>query len=183
VICAQPSGVTRGLRGSAYNDRREECRQALKLLQAKNPKYQALRDVGVVAFERHKAVLSGKLKARAEHVVYEDDRVLKAREALKVGDAVAFGALMNKSHQSLKRLFEVSCEELDALVDLSNGVEGVLGARLTGAGFGGCVLVLARLEALPRLREILGREYRRKIGLNPGFIACDPAAPASEIEP
>lgn len=175
------SGVTRGLAGSAYNERREECTQALKLLQERNPKYQALRDVGVVAFERHKAHLPARLRARAEHVVHENDRVLKAREALKAGDAQAFGALMTKSHQSLRRLYEVSCEELDLLVDLALGVEGVLGARLTGAGFGGCTLNLVEESALARFKDVIARDYRKKTGLNPTFIPVEPADPAGEL--
>jgi galactokinase len=175
------SGVTRGLNGSAYSERREECRQALKALQARNPKYEALRDVGVVAFERHKSALTPRLRARAEHVVYENDRVLKAKEALKAGDAAAFGALMLKSHRSLQRLFEVSCPELDQLVDLAQAIPGVHGARMTGAGFGGCTLNLVEEAALASFKDQMAREYRKKVGLNPVFIPVEPAAPAGEV--
>jgi galactokinase len=176
------SGRTRGLAGSAYNQRREECTQAVKLLRERNPKYDALRDVGVVAFERHKSALTPLLARRAEHVVYENDRVLKAREALRSDDAATFGALMFKSHASLRRLYEVSSDELDALIDLSLGIEGVVGARMTGGGFGGCVLLLMREEKADFVREALSREYRKKMGLAPTFIACDPAEPAGELE-
>jgi galactokinase len=175
------SGVTRGLNGSSYAERREECRLALKALQQRNPKYEALRDVGVVAFERHKSALTPRLRARAEHVVYEDDRVLKAKEALKAGDAQVFGALMLKSHRSLQRLFEVSCPELDQLVDLAQDIPGVYGSRMTGAGFGGCTLHLVEGSALEKFKDQLAREYRKKVGLNPVFIPVEPAAPAGEV--
>jgi galactokinase len=175
------SGVTRGLKGSEYNTRREECQQALKVLQGKNPKYQALRDVGVVAFERYKSNLPGKLRMRAEHVVYENDRVLKAREALASGDAAAFGSLMVKSHRSLQKLYEVSCPELDTLVDYALAIPGVHGARLTGAGFGGCTINLVANGAVENFKTTLVREYRRKINLQATVMPCVPNGPAEEI--
>jgi galactokinase len=175
------SGVTRGLKGSEYNSRREECVQALKLLKGRNPKYEALRDVGVVAFERHKAVLPAKLRMRAEHVVYENDRVLRAKTALASGDPAGFGALMVKSHRSLQKLYEVSCEELDTLVDYALSIPGVHGSRLTGAGFGGCTVNLVANEALDKFKETISREYKRKINLKATVMPCLPNGPVAEI--
>lgn len=176
------SGVTRGLKGSEYNTRREECQQAVKLLKTKNPKYEALRDVGVVAFERYKSVLPAKLRMRAEHVIYENDRVLKAKAALTSGDLAAFGGLMLKSHRSLQNLYQVSCSELDILVDYAIGIKGVYGARLTGAGFGGCTVNLVATDAVDQFRETITREYRKKINLKATVMPCLPNGPVEEIE-
>ncbi len=175
------SGISRGLKGSEYNQRREECQQALKLLQARNPKYTALRDVGVVAFERHKSALSGRLRQRAEHVVYENDRVLKARQALAQGDAEAFGKLMTRSHQSLQRLFQVSCEELDSLVEIALQTPGVHGARLTGAGFGGCTINLVEKDAVENFKETIARQYKKKTSIQAQFFPCLPSGGVAEV--
>lgn len=176
------SGVSRGLKNSEYNTRREECEAACKALKEKNPKYLSLRDVGVVAFERHKSVLPGKLRARAEHVVYENDRVLKARQALASGDAKALGALMVKSHRSLQKLYQVSCDEIDTLVEIAMQLEGVLGARLTGAGFGGCTVNLVAKDKVETFMDQLSRQYKKVTNLKAMMIPCEPSDAVKEIE-
>lgn len=176
------SGVSRSLKTGDYNKRRDECKEALKLLKTKNPAYNALRDVKVLAFERFKKVLPNVLSARAEHVVYENDRVLKAKEALAASDAAAFGELMNKSHRSLSRLMQVSTEELDALVAQAQADPHCLGARLTGGGFGGCAIALVKEEGLDEFLDRVKRQYWQKVGGKMKSWVLDIVSPASEVE-
>jgi galactokinase len=144
------SGVRRALLDSQYNVRRQECQQAAELLAAaitERP-ITALRDVTPKDLARHGDSLPPNLLKRARHVVEEEQRVLVSVEALSKGDTEAFGAMLNASHRSLRDDYEVSCPELDLLVELAQALPGVLGARLTGAGFGGCTVNLVRAEAL-----------------------------------
>lgn len=182
LVVVLDSGVSRSLKTGDYNKRREECREALRLLKTKNEAYQALRDVKVLAFERHKKVLPRLLEARAEHVVYENDRVLKAREALLAADAAAFGELMNKSHRSLSRLYQVSTEELDALVALASADPHCFGARLTGGGFGGCAVALVKEEGIDEFLDRVKRQYWQKVGGKMKGWVLDVVSPASEVE-
>jgi galactokinase len=182
IVVVLDSGVSRSLKTGDYNKRREECREALRLLKTRNDAYTALRDVKVLAFERHKKVLPPLLAARAEHVVYENDRVLKAKEALEANDAEAFGALMNKSHRSLSRLMQVSTEELDALVAIAQGDPACLGARLTGGGFGGCAVALVKEEGLDEFLDRTKRAYWQKVGGKMKSWVLDIVSPASEVE-
>ena len=182
VVVVLDSGIARSLKTGDFNKRRDECKEALKLLKTKNEAYNSLRDVRVIAYERYRKVLPPLLSARAEHVVYENDRVLKAKEALLAGDAVAFGELMNKSHRSLSRLFQVSIEEVDALVALAQSDPSCLGARITGGGFGGCVVALVKEEGLDLFIEKLQRSYWQKVGGKMKHWVLDIVEPAHEIE-
>ncbi len=182
LVVVLDSGVSRSLKSGDYARRQEECREALKALKVRNETYQALRDVKVVAFERHKRVLSPTLEARAEHVVYENDRVLKGRDALKAGDSAVFGDLMNRSHWSLSNLMRCSTEELDALVALAAGDPACFGARLTGGGFGGCAVALVREEGLDEFLERVKRGYWQKVGGKMKEWVLDVVAPAAEVE-
>lgn len=175
------SGVSRSLKGGDYNKRPEECKEALKLLKTKNATYTALRDVKVLAFERHKSVLPDLLRKRAEHVVYENDRVLKAKEALLAGDAVTFGELMKKSHRSQSILFQTSCEEIESLISICNTQPSCLGARLTGGGFGGCIVALVKDDGLESFSDNLKRAYRQKVGGKAVIYPVMPTEPAGEI--
>ncbi|MES2202370.1 MAG: galactokinase [candidate division FCPU426 bacterium] len=175
------SGVSRSLKTGGYNKRREECAEALKLLKTKNPAYTALRDVRVLAFERHKGVLPNLLRMRAEHVVYENDRVLKAKDALLAGDAEQFGALMKKSHRSQAVLFETSCEEIESLYSIATAQESCLGARLTGGGFGGCLVALVKSDGLESFSDNLKRAYRQKAGGKAIIYPVVATEPAGEI--
>jgi galactokinase len=182
LVVVLDSGISRSLKTGDYNKRREECKQALDLLKSKNPAYTALRDVKVLAFERHKKVLPNLLSARAEHVVYENDRVLKAKEALLAGDAAAFGELMNKSHRSLSRLFQVSTEELDALVAQAQADPACFGARMTGGGFGGCAVALVKEEGLDEFLDRVKRQYWQKVGGKMKSWVLDIVSPAAELD-
>ncbi|MFQ6059543.1 MAG: galactokinase, partial [Anaerolineae bacterium] len=130
VVC--DTMVRRGLVDSEYNARRRECAEGARLLGVK-----ALRDVSVEAFERRQGELPEIVRRRCRHVVHENQRVLDSVEALRRGDLAEFGRLMNESHRSLQEDYEVSCRELDLMVEVARQVEGVYGSRLTGAGFGG----------------------------------------------
>jgi galactokinase len=182
AVVVLDSGVARSLKTGDFNKRRDECKEALRLLKTKNPAYESLRDVKVLPFERYKKVLPPVLSARAEHVVYENDRVLKAVEALKAGDAVVFGELMNKSHRSLRTLMQTSIEEIDALVLLAQSDPNCLGARMTGGGFGGCVVALVKEEGLDLFLEKVQRAYWQKVGGKLKHWVLDVVEPASEIE-
>jgi galactokinase len=173
VVCN--SMIKRELAASAYNERRRECRDALKILQSYLPKIKALRDVTVDDISRYASFLPPILRKRAEHVVYENGRVKKAVEELEYGDTEAFGDLMNQSHRSLKELYEVSSEELDLLVDTGKSIEGVLGARLTGAGFGGCVLFFLKENSMKPLKEKIIEVYQKKTGITPQFYEILPS--------
>jgi galactokinase len=144
AIVIADSGVRRSLTNSAYNDRRASCEQAVELLRPFLPSIQSLRDVKPVEFAAFQSYLPPIIQKRAEHVVKEIARVESAVTALQRQDAQAFGALMFASHASLRDLYEVSTPELDTLVELARNLPGCLGARLTGAGFGGCTVNLVQ---------------------------------------
>ena len=176
------SGVTRGLKGSEYNQRRADCEGAVVALKGVVLGAKALRDINVADLAKHGALLSPSQRMRSEHVVRENLRVLKACVFLRKGDAVSFGALMTESHASLRDLYQVSCPELDALVEIGNALEGVYGSRLTGAGFGGCSVHLVRRDRVPAFGAELSRRYRERCDLGAVIIPCLPAAPASLVE-
>jgi galactokinase len=166
ALVVADSAVPRRLEASAYNQRREECAEALRLLRAAQPELApaALRDVSAADLDAHGAALPPALLRRARHVVSELARVRQAVDALRAGEVEAFGALMNASHQSLRDDFEVSCPELDRLVSLAQALPGVLGARLTGAGFGGCTINLLRAQAVETFQREVIERYRRETG-------------------
>ena len=156
-IVIADSGVRRKLAASGYNARRSECEQALETIRKTRPDVRSLRD----AKPNDLPLLSPLQHRRVRHVLEENDRVLQAREALRKEDPEAFGALMNQSHDSLRDLYEVSCEELDTLVAAARNVDGAAGARMTGGGFGGCTVHLVRQDAVPALREALCETYAK----------------------
>ena len=162
----------RGLADSAYNTRRSECEQGVALLQAHLPGIQALRDVSVAEFEQHAAGLPDNVLRRCRHVITEDDRTLAGVEALAGGDAAAFGRLMNASHVSLRDDYEVSCDELDAMVEAAWRAPGVIGARMTGGGFGGCAVALVQEGQSDAFCELVAREYESRVDLVPSLYVC-----------
>ncbi len=164
------SGVSRALGESAYNERQQECGEAAAALGLT-----ALRDLDAATLESRRLALPAPLFRRARHVVSEEARVLAAAEALRRGEIEALGPLLFESHASLRDDFSVSCPELDLLVELAARTEAVLGARLTGAGFGGCTLNLVRAEALPQFQRRVVRQYARATGLSAAIYACRPA--------
>ncbi len=145
AVVVADSGVRRELAASAYNDRRAACEKAVELLKLRLPYIHSLRDVTPDKIEPNHDILPFEIYKRVRHVVCEIERVKEASECLLKDDAVTFGRLMGRSHFSLRDLYEVSCPELDTLVNIAIRLPGCLGARLTGAGFGGCTVNLVKL--------------------------------------
>ena len=169
------SAVPRTLAGSAYNQRRAECESALRCLQAADPDLRALRDVTpeLLSAEQHR--LDGAQVRRARHVVTENQRVLDSAAALRRGDVADFGRLMLDSHASLRDDYEVSGPELDTLVAIAVQTPGVLGARLTGAGFGGCAVALAAADQAGAAAGAIAERYRRTTGRRGSAVICTPS--------
>jgi galactokinase len=169
--------VEHELASSAYNDRVRECAEAVERLDAVLGGVDSLRDVDRDAFLAHATDLPGELRRRTRHVVTENERVQTAVEALEAGDVDAVGDCMFESHASLRDDYEVSCAELDTVVELAWETEGVLGARMTGGGFGGSVVALVRDEAVDDFRTHVAREYTDRAGVDvePHTYVCSPA--------
>jgi galactokinase len=178
VVC--DTGVKHELASSAYNERRAQCYEAVRLLQAALPGITALRDVDVASFERHESSLPEVVRRRARHVVTENERTQKATEALAASDWNVFGELMRESHESLRDDYEVSCPELDLAVDEALAHPGVYGARMTGGGFGGCMIALVRTEAAPSLIERVTRALGARFGATAHAFSTGAAGGARE---
>lgn len=169
------SRQSRELAGSAYNTRRAECEAAVACLATVDPNVKALRDVSPERFLQTGYLLDLTVARRARHVVTEDARVLDAIRVLEAGDLPAFGALMNASHESLRFDYEVSSHALDTLVGAARQVDGCLGARLTGAGFGGCTVSLVHRGRVEAFREQVSCVYRDALGVEPSIFATGAA--------
>lgn len=174
VVC--DTMVRHELASGEYNLRRRDCEQAVALLSARLPGIKALRDVTTAELMEHASLLPEPVLRRARHVVTENARVLAAVAALEAGDLASCGRLMNQSHASLRDNYEVSCRELDVMVELARGTEGVYGARMTGGGFGGCTVSLVETKAVDRFTESVGRAYRDATGRTPTIFGCSPGA-------
>jgi galactokinase len=174
------SRVPHGLVDSEYNRRRAECRRCVDLLSPRKPGT-ALRDYTPDDLRDSMGEIPETTRKRCLHVVEENQRVLEAEEALRRHDLAAFGKLMNRSHESLRDLYEVSCPELDWLVKRAQETEGVYGSRLTGAGFGGCTVTLIEEEAIPSYREHI-TPYERIFGFRPEIYLCHPCGGAQVLE-
>jgi galactokinase len=173
------SGVRRSLTHSGYNDRRAACEQAVRELQVYLPRIQSLRDVATTELAAYSPYLSEIPRKRAEHVVKEIARVRSALSALQRGDRQALGALMYAGHTSLRNLYEVSTPELDTLVELSRHLPGCIGARLTGAGFGGCTVNLVQVEHAGQFIAGLRDGYQQATGRQAQVYLCRPSQGAS----
>jgi galactokinase len=172
----------RGLVDSEYNTRRAECEEAVRLLAAKLSKpIGALRDVSVQEFARFDKDLPPTIAKRARHVITENARVLDAVAAAQRNDLATFGALMDASHASLRDDYQVSCAELDTMVEIARKQPGCLGARLTGAGFGGCTVNLVEDGAMPAFVANVAREYQTRTGLAAQIYACRAMAGAGVV--
>jgi galactokinase len=182
VFMVADSRRSRELAASEYNVRRAQCEQAVAGLQESLPEIRALRDVSPAEFLRHSAGLDLVPARRARHVVHEDARVMEAIQCLRAGQLVEFGRLMNESHESLRFDYEVSSRELDVLVGAARSVEGCLGSRLTGAGFGGCTVSLVRAEAVPEFERRVTREYRERTGREAAIYVCTAEEGASIVD-
>ena len=167
------SKVKHSLVDSAYNDRRNECETALKELQTVTD-IETLGDLSEAEFEENKGAIKSEIRRkRAKHAVYENQRTIKAVAALKDKDIETFGKLMNASHVSLRDDYEVSCEEIDILVDLAWSINGVIGSRITGGGFGGCTVSIVKNDAVDGFIETIGAKYEEKVGHKAEFYVVD----------
>jgi galactokinase len=181
VICN--TMVKHELAFGEYNRRRADCEEAVRRLATVLPGIRALRDVNLVQLEQHRALLSDVIYKRALHIVSEDERVLDSAQALRAGDIERFGKRMGESHRSLRDLYEVSCRELDLMVDLAYQQKGVYGARMTGGGFGGATINLVDARYAGEFKEKIGRAYQKETGLMPQIYICKPAEGAGPVAP
>jgi galactokinase len=180
VIC--DTNVKHDLASSEYNTRRHECEQAVEKLKEFFPQIVNLRDVSLIDFDEYGKYLPEIPRRRARHIITENARVLEAAAALKNHDLESFGKLMWKSHESLRDDYEVSCKELDLLVEIAKETEGVLGARMTGGGFGGSTVNLVKRTHLDRFKETIRREYQHQTEIKPTILVSEASGGASEIK-
>jgi galactokinase len=163
----------------AYNRRREECDEGVKILSQWYPKIRALRDVSVEQLEQHKADIPETIYKRCLHVVSENQRVLEGAQYLTDGDVGRFGALMQQSHLSLRDLYEVSCRELDVMAEIAQSLKGYCGGRMTGGGFGGCTVNIVRAPDAESFAAQISERYQAAIGIKPDVYVCSAANGAS----
>ena len=180
------SKVKHSLVDSKYNERREECAKALAQLQGVVD-IETLGDLDMETFEKYESAITDPVcRRRAKHAVAENQRTIEAVKALKDNDIRRFGELMNQSHISLRDDYEVSCEEIDILVDLAWKVPGVLGSRITGSritggGFGGCTVSIVKNEAVEDFKDQVGKGYQEKTGITPEFYVVDIGSGAGRL--
>ncbi|MCT1397966.1 galactokinase [Paenibacillus sp. p3-SID867] len=173
----------RGLVDSKYNERRSECDRALEILQKELPALSYLAQLNPDQFASlQDSIRDETVRRRAQHVVEENQRVHDSVKALRNGDLEAFGQFMNQSHDSLRYLYEVTGDELDALVEEAQRIPGTLGSRMTGAGFGGCTVSLVHEDAVERFIAEVGQQYEARTGLKPDFYVCGVGQGVHEVK-
>ncbi|MDD3362411.1 MAG: galactokinase [Hespellia sp.] len=167
------SKVKHSLVDSAYNERRQQCEKALSDLQAEMD-IDGLGDLSEEEFEHYQNSIADPVcRRRAKHAVYENQRTIKAVKALEKGDITLFGELMNQSHNSLRDDYEVSCDEVDFLVDEARKIEGVIGTRITGGGFGGCTVSIVKDGAIDEFQKVIGEKYLAEVGHDAEFYVVE----------
>ncbi len=172
-IVVTNSNVKHSLVNSEYNVRRSECEKALEELQTV-VKINGLGDLSEEEFEANKSVIQDEVRVkRAKHAVYENQRTIRAVAALKNNDLKLFGELMNASHVSLRDDYQVSCEEIDVLVEEAWKIDGVIGSRITGGGFGGCTVSIVKDEAVDTFKEKVGAAYKERVGKTADFYVVE----------
>ncbi len=181
VICN--TMVKHELGASEYNGRRAECEEAVRVLSEVLPGIRALRDVSAAQLEQHRKQLSETIYKRVRHVVTEIERTRKAATALQKGEIGKLGQLMADSHRSLRDDFEVSCRELDVMVEIASKQPGILGARMTGGGFGGCTINLVDANESTEFRKHVAEGYASSTGLPPDIYICEASQGAEAIQP
>ncbi len=179
VIC--DSRVRHTLAASEYNQRRRDCELGVKLLTAALPGISSLRDLSTSELDSCRPILPESVFRRCRHVISENARTLKATEALAAGNMTEMGRLMSESHQSLRDDYQVSCRELDLLVESAEAQPGVLGARMTGGGFGGCTVNVVQRSRTAAFKEKVFREYQAATQITPEIFAVEPEDGACEI--
>ena len=169
VLVIGNTNKKRGLADSKYNERRAECEEALKDLQ-KELDIQSLGELSIEEFNKSEKLIKNEInRKRAKHAVYENQRTIKAQKELMEGNLEEFGRLMNESHVSLRDDYEVTGIELDTMVEIAWNQEGVIGSRMTGAGFGGCTISIVKKDAVDKFIANVGKEYKERVGLNADF--------------
>jgi|SRR5579872_1786848 len=181
-ILAVNTMVKHALADSAYKERTEQCAAAVEAIRKLDPSVRSLRDVTIAMLERAAPSMPQVVVRRARHVITENDRLELFVKASRSGDIERMGQLMVESHVSLQHDYEVSSPELDFLVDIAIGTAGVLGARMTGGGFGGCTVNLLRQGAGPRFRETVSHAYEQRFGIVPEIFDCRPSRGAGEVK-
>ena len=182
AIVVSNTMVKHSLASSAYNQRRAQCEEGVHLLQQIDPDIRALRDVSLDALESAKGMLPAVLYRRCRHVVSENARVQAAAQTLREGSLDRFGTLMYASHESLRSDYEVSCEELDIMVDLAKRFAGTIGARMTGGGFGGCTVNVVQAPKARAFAEYIREAYHRATGITPEVYDGTPSDGASVVD-
>ncbi|MCU0227513.1 MAG: galactokinase [Bryobacterales bacterium] len=180
-VIAVNSMVKHDLGASAYPQRVKECQQAVAVYAERIPEVQSLRDLNAEQFIHYDEYVPTPARWRARHVISENERVQAFREACIRHDRAEMGQLFYASHKSMRDDYEISCPEIDFLVETAMGLEGVYGARLTGGGFGGCTVNLVSPEAVDSFKQQLGAAYFQQFGITPSFYDCRPAAGAGEV--
>ena len=176
------SKVKHSLVDSAYNDRRQECADALAALQ-KDLDIESLGELSPEEFEANKGLITDPVQLkRAKHAVYENQRTIDAVASLRAGDIARFGELMNQSHISLRDDYAVSCEEIDILVDLAWKIPGVIGSRITGGGFGGCTVSIVKNDSVDTFIESIGKAYKEKVGHEAEFYTVQIGDGAARLD-
>ena len=172
----------RSLADSKYNERRRECEEGLKYLKEAFPEASCLGEIEYVEYKKYERLIKDEvIKKRVEHVLTENNRVLKSVDILNKGNIDEFGKLMIESHNSLRDLYQVTGIELDTLVEEALKIEGVLGSRMTGAGFGGCTVSIVKQSSVDEFIEVVGKNYYDKIGLRASFYVSETGDGASEL--
>jgi len=179
VICN--TMVKHDLASGSYNQRRAECEEGVRIFAAHDPKIRALRDVTEEAFHRYSGELTENVRKRCEHVIRENARVLAAVKCLREADFARLGKLMSESHASLRDLYEVSCDELDAMVESACDLPGCIGARMTGGGFGGCTINLVEADHAQNFVGSVAERYDRATGIKPQIYLCTAEDGAKEL--
>ncbi|MFC7140387.1 galactokinase [Halosimplex aquaticum] len=175
TVVATNTNVQRELVDSAYNDRVATCREGVEFFDdALDEPIESLRDVSVETFEARESELPETVRKRVRHVVTENERVRDAAAALREGRLDRVGTLLDESHASLRDDYEVSVDELDAVASIAGDLDGVFGSRMTGAGFGGCVVTLVRPDAAEAVTSAIDERYRDRTGIEPDVYVCNP---------
>jgi galactokinase len=179
VICN--TMVKHALGDSEYNVRRAECEEAIRILTPVLPGIRALRDVTLAQLEKHRNLLSDITYRRSRHIISENERVLAVASAFENGDIHALGKLMADSHKSLRDDYQVSCRELDIMVECAAGKRGLYGARMTGGGFGGCTINLVAAAHSQEFQTVVAADYESKTGLRPEIYICEASQAAEAV--
>ena len=182
AIVVMDTGARRSLAGSAYNDRRAACERVVAEIAKATPGVRALRDVTANELEAAAGRLDATDLKRARHVVPENRRPVETADALQAGDLARAGRLMNDSHFSLRDLYEVSCEELDLVTEIARRQPSCFGARMTGAGFGGCAVALVTADDVEAFCSAVLPDYKAKIDLPAALYSCRPEAGARLLD-